>query len=169
MKENKMIEIKIEKVTLNCGTGTEKNKLEKSMKLLQLVSGKKPVKTTTQKRIPAFQIRPGLEIGCKVTIRKAETKELLKRLFEAIGNKLNSKQINPGSFSFGIKEYLEIPGIIYQRDIGMAGLEVCVTFTRAGLKIKKRKAKKGKIPKRQKITKEETIAFIKENLNVEVE
>jgi len=169
MKNNIMREIKLEKVTLNCGTGTEKDKLEKSFRLLQIISGEKPIKIETKKRIPGFNVRPGLEIGCKVTIRKEKARELLKRLLEGIGNKLKKKQIIPGSFAFGIKEYLQIPGIAYQRDIGMLGLEVCATLIRAGYNVKDRKIKRGKLPQRQRITKEETIKFIEDNFKVEIQ
>ena len=169
MKNNIMRKIDIEKVTLNCGTGIEKEKLEKSVKLLQIISGKKPIRIETTKRIPGFNVRPGLEIGCKVTIRNEGAKELLKRLLESIGNKLKKKQITPGTFAFGIKEYLQIPGIAYQRDIGMLGLEVCVTLTRAGYNVKDKKIKRGKLPQRQRITKEETIKFIEDNFKIEIQ
>ena len=160
--------LKLEKITLSCGTGTDPSKLEKAYKLLSILSGEKPVRTRTTKRIPAFDIRPGLQIGCKVTLRKTKAKELLKRLLDSVGNKLKAKQICPGYLAFGIKEYIEIPGTIYDREIGIMGLEVCVTLARAGKRVEKRRIKKGKIPQRHKITKEETIEFIKQNFNTEI-
>ena len=47
------------------------------------MSGAKPVPTKTNKRIPTWEIRPGLQIGCKVTLRGKKAEELLKRLLEA--------------------------------------------------------------------------------------
>ncbi len=160
--------IKLEKVTLNCGTGTEPAKLERSFKLLEIISGMKPVRIETQKRIPTFGVRPGLKIGCKVTIRKEKARALLKRLLESVGNKLKAKQISNGYFAFGIKEYIEIPGMTYNREIGIMGLEVCVTLGRAGKRIELKRLKNGKVPIRHKITKEETIEFIKQNFNTEI-
>lgn len=168
MKTNIMREIKLEKITLSCGTGTTPQVLEKGIKLLKLLTDRKPVKTCSTKRIPAFGVRPGLPIGCKVTIRGKKAEELLKRLLESISNKLSFKQMNNGSFAFGIKEYIEIPGVIYQREIGIMGLDVSVTLMRAGFRVKKRR-KFRKIPKRHMITREETAKFIKEKFNVEVE
>jgi len=56
--KNKMEEIKIEKVVLSAaGIG---DKLEKACKLLKIISGKKPIKLTSKRRIPAFNVRPGL-------------------------------------------------------------------------------------------------------------
>lgn len=169
MKNNVMRKIKIEKVTLNCGTGANPADLEKGMHLLKLITNQKPVKTKARKRIPAFGIRKGLEIGCKVTLRGKNAVELLKKLLDTVDNQLSYKQINPGSFAFGIKEYIEIPGIEYQRDIGIIGLDVCVTLTRPGLRVCKRKISVGKIPKRHRISRDETAQFIRENFNTKIE
>lgn len=163
MAENIMRKLRLEKVTLNCGAGTEPHKIDKCLRLLELISGMKPKTIVTNKRIPAFGVRPGLRLGCKVTIRGKNKMELLKRLLEAVGNKLSPKQINPGSFAFGIREYIEIPQVAYQREIGLLGLDVCVTFTRPGASVERKKINKGKIPMRNKITKEETIKFMEEN------
>ena len=76
-----MKEIKLEKVTLNIGVGGDANKLDKSMKLLQAITNSKPVKTVTYKRIPTWGVRPGLPIGCMVTIRGKKAEEMLIRLF----------------------------------------------------------------------------------------
>ncbi|MBU2523538.1 MAG: 50S ribosomal protein L5 [Nanoarchaeota archaeon] len=167
VSENIMKKVRLEKVTLNCGAGTEPRRIEKAVKLLELISGGKAKTIVTNKRIPAFGVRPGLKLGCKITIRGKNKMNLLKRLLEAIGNKLAPRQINPGSFSFGIKEYIEIPGVAYQRDIGLLGLDVCVTLTRPGARIERKKINKGKIPLRNKITKEDTIKFMEDNFNTE--
>ena len=68
-------------------------------------------------------------------------------------------------FSFGVKEYIEIPGVEYQREIGIMGLDVTVVFKRAGRRIRIKKIKSGKIPKRQVITKEEIIRFMQNKFN----
>jgi large subunit ribosomal protein L5 len=167
--ENVMKKIKLEKVTLNCGAGVEPHRIEKSVKLLEMMSGGKAKVIVTKKRIPAFGVRPGLKLGCKITLRKKPAADLLKRLLESIGNKLSPKSINPGSLAFGIKEYIEIPGVAYQRDIGLLGLDVCITLSRAGARIEERKIKRGRIPKRNRITKEETIKFMEENFKTKFE
>ncbi len=164
-----MRQIKVEKITLNCGAGVEPRKLEKSIKLLEVVSGGKATRTRSKNRIPAFGIRIGQEIGCKVTLRKKKAEELLKRLLESIGNKLSDGQFNPGSFAFGVKEYIEIPGMSYQRDIGILGFDVNVTLTRAGKRVTQKKIKQGKLGKNQRITREETIKFMEEKFNITVE
>ena len=168
-KENPMRKIRMEKITLNCGCGVEPHRVEKSVKLLEMITGEKAKVIVTNKRIPAFGVRPGLKLGVKVTLRKKKAMDLLQRLLESVGNKLKTKQINPGSFAFGIREYIEIPGVPYQREIGLLGLDVCVTFTRAGARVERKKINKGKIPKRSKITKEDTIKFMEENFKTKFE
>ncbi len=165
-KANKMREIEIEKIVLSIGA--VEDELEKAVKLLKIISGMKAVKTRSRKRIPAFDIRPGLEIGCKVTVRKEKSMNLLKRLLDAVNDKLKEKQIEKQTLSFGIPEYIEIPGLEYQRDIGMFGLNVSVAFKRKGKRTKIKKIKKGKFPKRQEVTKKEIIKFMQENFNTEI-
>ncbi len=164
MKENKMREIKIEKIVLSVGGTGEQ--LEKDLKLLKLITGKNPAKMKSNKRIPAFEVRPNLEVGAVVTIRE-KPKEILKRMLTAVDNKLRKKQISINNFSFGIKEYIEIPGMEYQRDLGIIGLDVTVVFKRAGRRVGLRKTKKGRTPARQKISKEEIIKFMEDTFQTE--
>ena len=158
-KGNKMRDIKIEKVVLSIGGLGDV--LEKGMKLLKILTGRKPMKRESRKRIPTFGIRPGLETGVMVTIRK-NPEEILKKMLMAIDNVLKKKQISENNFSFGIKEYLEIPGIEYQRDVGILGLDVTVVVKRTGRRVKLKKIKRGKVPKRQRITKQEIIKFMED-------
>ncbi|MFH1500693.1 MAG: 50S ribosomal protein L5 [archaeon] len=166
MESNKMREVKIEKVIISAGATAEK--LDRATKLLQIVTGMKPIRTSSKKRIPTFGVRPGLEIGCKVTLRGQKGIPLLSRLLKGIKDQLNQKQIQDNHLSFGIEEYIEVPGIEYQRDIGIIGFNVTVVFSRAGRRVKIRKSKKGKIPKRQEVTREEIIVYMKQNFNTEV-
>ncbi len=159
-KMNSMRDIKIEKIILSVGgTGEE---LEKGFKLLKLLTGRTPAKMKSRKRIPSLGVRPKLEVGAVVTIRKNPA-EILRKMLSTLDNVLKKSQISENNFSFGVKEYIEIPGIEYQRDIGIKGLDVTVTFKRAGKRVKLKKIKKGKIPKRQAISREEIIKFMEEN------
>jgi len=159
-KENPMHLFHIEKVLLSAGaTG---DALLKSKKLLELISSNKPQIVQSNKRIPDFGVRPGLEVGVRVTLRGKKAIDLLKRLLGAIDNTLNSKQISDNHFSFGIEEYIEIPGIEYQREIGIRGLNVTVVFIRPGSRVKIKKIKSGRIPKRNQVSKQEIIKFMQE-------
>ena len=165
---NVMKEIRIEKITLNIGTGEAGAKLTKAMKLLDTISKLKSIATTTKKRIPTWGIRPGLTIGCKVTLRKNK-EELTKRLLIAKENRLKKSNFGDGTISFGIPEYIDIPGIQYDIDIGIIGLDVSITLQRAGYSIAKRATQRRKIGRSHKITKQETMDFMKEKFNVVIE
>ena len=114
---NSMKEIRIAKVTLNVGAGKNEELLKKGLKLLQKLSPQTPVKTMAKRRIPAWGLRPGLTIGCKVTIRK-EAETLLKRLLAAKGMALLAKNFDQqGNFSFGVPEYIDITGLEYDPEL----------------------------------------------------
>lgn len=166
---NIMRTIRIEKLTLNIGAGKEQTKLEKGVSLLKNITGIEPVKTFTNKRIPTWGLRPGLPIGCKITLRGKSAKELLVRLLSARDNQLAEKQFDPeGNLAFGIPEYIDIAGVKYDPKIGMAGLEVCISLGRPGFRIKRRRIKRTKVPKKHRVTKEEAIEFMKKEFGINV-
>jgi len=166
-KQNPMKEIEIKKIVLNCGGLGEK--LDRSVKLLEMITKRKVSRTKSTKRIPAFGIAPGKEAGCKVTIRnKEDINTLLKRLFAANGNIINKKVITNNHFSLGIHEYIEVPGLEYNRDIGILGFEIAVVFERKGKRVAYKKIKRGKYPKKQDVSREEIIEFLNKNFGVEI-
>ncbi len=159
----------MEKVTLNIGAGKDQAKLEKGIKLINSITGRNPVKTFTKKRIQEWGLRPGLPIGCKLTLRKKEALELLKRLFEAKDNTLQVSNLdNEGNISFGINEYIDIPGVKYDPDIGIMGLQVCITLKRSGFRVKSRALKRHAIPRKHRVKREEAIDFMKNMFNLKV-
>ena len=165
---NKMQEIRIEKISLSIGVGQGGDTLDKAVTLLESLSGRKAIQTVTQKRIPTWNVRPGLAVGCLVTLRK-EKVNMLKDLLAAIKMRLKKSQFSGRTMTFGVPEYIEIPGARYNPEIGIIGLQVSVTLERPGYSITKRSVKKSKVGNKSKITTEETIKFMKEKYNVEVE
>ncbi|MBN2881673.1 50S ribosomal protein L5 [Candidatus Woesearchaeota archaeon] len=167
---NAMQKIRIEKVTLNVGAGKDPVKLEKGIKLLKDITGIDPVKTITNKRLPAWNLRPGLPIGCKITLRGAKADEVLRNVLAGKNNTLKAKQFDKGgNLAFGIHEYIDIPSLKYNPEIGIMGFELCVTFEKPGYRLKKRKIRPAKIGIAQHATKEEAIAFMTEIFGVKVE
>jgi len=166
--DNKMREIEIEKIVIHCG-GTE-DKLEKSVKLLESIAeGRKICILQSSKRYPAFGISPGKKAGAKVTIRdKEKIKDLLRRFFEAIENTISKKQIVENQFCFGVHEYIEVPGLEYNRDIGIIGFEVMVVFKRKGRRVKFKKIRRGQIPLKQNVTSGEIEKYLIKNFGLEV-
>lgn len=167
-KDNKMREIRIEKVTLNVGVGKAGDELEKVEKLLHNITGAKPFKTVSKKRIPEWDIRPGLEIGTAVTLRGKTAEEMLGRLLGGVDNKLSGSKFDEnGNVSFGVPEYVHIPGVKYDYTVGVIGLSVAVTLSRPGFSISKGRMKR-KIGNKHRITKDEAINFISNKYNLQV-
>lgn len=164
-KVNPMREVKLEKVILNIGGVADK--LDKGVILLEAVSGKKPVKVKATRRIPTWSVRPGLEVGAKVTLRGKDAMDILKKLLPAIDNTLKEKQIQPNCFSFGIHEYIEIPGIEYIREVGIMGFEVTAVFTRSGKSVEKKKVKRGRA-RRIVVPREEVEEYLTTKFNTNI-
>jgi large subunit ribosomal protein L5 len=158
----------IEKVTVNIGVGEGGGKLEKAATLLEKLTGKKPARTKTMKRIPTFGIRPRMFVGTMVTLRGADAEAFLKRALAAKEGIPRSSIDGNGNFSFGIKEYIDIPNMNYDPDIGVFGMDVCVTIGRKGFRVKRRRMKRGRVGASHLVTREDTVKFLKEKFNVEV-
>ena len=166
---NVMKNIRIEKLTLNVGCGKDQTKLDKALKLLKNITGIDGVKTVTKKRIPEWGLRPGLPIGCKITLRRDAAKELIIRLLKAKDSKLDERCFSKsGNVSFGVHEYIDIPGVKYDPEIGIIGLQACLTLERPGFRIKKRKIAQKKIAKTHNISKEDAIEFMRKEFNIKV-
>jgi len=167
-KENPMRDINLEKLTLNIGAGEAGSVLDKSKKLLETLSGSKVVITHTHKR-STFGPAKGRPIGVMVTLRGEKARSLLEKLLQAIDKKIKPSQFDTnGNFSFGIKEYIHIPGFKYDPDIGIIGLDVAVTLTRPGFRVSRRRIRPGRIGKSHRIKPEEAMEWIKKEFNVEV-
>ena len=167
---NKNEEVFLEKLTINMCIGNDKEKMRKGEIFFKMiVPDRKPVKTCAKKRIAKWQIRPGLPIGYKLTLRREKAIEFLKWILESKGNNLNKKSIdNNGNFSIGIVEYLNLKGIKYNPEVGIIGFEVMATFSKKGYRIKTRKLNQTKIPQKHKVKKEEAINFLKSNMGVNI-
>ena len=162
-----MRNIRIEKITLNIGCGESGEKLDKAKKLLGILTGKKIVVTSTHKRT-SFGMAKGRPIGCKVTMRNKDAEEFLKKAFDAVDFKLSKDVFDrQGSFSFGIKEHIDIPGVRYDPEIGIFGMDVAVTLERAGFNVKRKKLSHS-IGKKHLINPEEAMEWVVNNYKVDV-
>lgn len=162
-------EILLEKVTLNIGTGTGSEQLQKAVKLLEKLAQQKPISRASKLRIPTWGVRPGLEVGCKVTLRGDKAEKIITRLLKAVNSQISKSAFDPwGNFSFGIHEYLLIPGAEYDPEVGIMGLQVVATLARKGYRITRRHVLKRRLPKKHRVQPEEAMAFVKKKWSVEV-
>nr|AJS12067.1 50S ribosomal protein L5P [uncultured archaeon] len=161
--------IRIEKVTVNIGVGKTGDELDRASQILAKITQAKPVLTKAKVKIPTWGIREGLAIGTKVTLRGTNAERFLKDAFVAKDNKIGKKSFDKlGNFGFGVKEYIDLPKVKYEPQLGIRGFDVLVTLERPGYRVKKRKLGKTKIRLRHLIKAEEAIEFVKQKFGVEV-
>jgi len=161
---------RIAKLTINIGVGESGERLTKAEKMLEQLVGQKPIRRRAKQTNKDFGIRRGEPIAVKVTLRGKKAYEMLDRLLEAVDRKLSVGNFDEhGNFCFGIQEHINIPGVEYDPEIGIFGMDVCVTLERPGFRVAKRKRQRRKIPNRHKLTKEEGIVFAIEEFKVNVE
>ncbi|HLI46484.1 MAG TPA: 50S ribosomal protein L5 [Geobacterales bacterium] len=168
-KINPMREIRVASVVLNMSVGSSESKLEGALKVLEKLSGQTPSLRRAKKSIKEFKIRKGEPIACMVTLRGKKAVELLDRLLESVNRKIKASSFTDmGNFSFGIKEYIDIPGMSYDPSIGILGMDVCVNLARPGMRVQHRRVKASSVGKDQRVTKQEAIEFMKEKFKVEI-
>ena len=159
----------IEKVVVNLSVGKSGEPLQKAEKVLKELTGQTPCRRHAKKTIRDFGIRKGEPIACMVTLRKKNALNFLNKVLPVIENKLSRKCFDKyGNFAFGIKEHIDIAGVKYNPNVGIFGMDVCVTVGRQGYHIKRRRAKKAKINSKHILTPEESIVFIKDYLGIEI-
>ena len=74
---------RLEKIVVNIGVGenvSDSKKINAAVDDLALITGQKPSITKAKKSIAGFKLRKGMNIGCKVTLRKDRMYEFVDRL-----------------------------------------------------------------------------------------
>jgi large subunit ribosomal protein L5 len=130
---------KLEKIVINIGLGDIKDNpksLDNAMNDLSLITGQKPVVTKAKKAIAAFKIREGVNVGCKVTLRKEKMYEFAYKFFNvALPRVRDFRGVSPdsfdgrGNYSIGIKEQLIFPEIEYDKIDKLRGMDIIFVTT----------------------------------------
>jgi len=166
---NQMREIRLVKAVINIGVGDAGERLLKAEKVLGMVTGKKPVRTVAKTTNRDLGIRRGMQIGVKVTLRGKEAEEFVKKAFWIRENKIAGWSFDPeGNFSFGIQDYTDFPGMKYDPEIGIFGLDVSTSIARRGRRVQQRHIMRRKVPTYHRVTKKEGIDFVEKKFGVEV-
>jgi large subunit ribosomal protein L5 len=164
-----MRDIRIEKVVVNVGVGEAGEKLVKAQKVLELVTKQKSVQTLSHQAVRDWGVRRNMPIGTRVTLRGEAADAFLKAALEIRNNRLPGYSFDPrGNFSFGIQDYTDFPGMKYDPEIGVFGMDVAVSLQRPGFRIARRAIRARKIPRRHRVGRDEGIAFMKDRYKVEV-
>jgi len=168
-EEHPMLKPRIEKVVVNLNVGKSGEPLERANKVLKEITGQTPVKKKAKKTIRDFGIREGESIAVVVTLRKQKAIDFLKKVLPVIDNKISKSSFDMrGNFAFGLKEHIEIPGVKYDPEIGIFGMDVCVSVNRPGQRIKVRKKETKPIGHSHMLAAEESVVFVRQTLGVEI-
>jgi large subunit ribosomal protein L5 len=169
MKGGKMRIIKVQKAVVNIGVGEAGEKLQKAEKVLNMLTDRKPIRTISRTTNRDLGLRKGMPIGCKITLRGKEAEDFIKRAFWVKDNRIADYSFDPeGNFSIGISDYTDFEGMKYDPEIGILGLDLCVTLSRAGKRVALRKIARRKIPSNQRIRRDEGMTFVQNRFKVEV-
>lgn len=167
--EHKMMQPRIEKVVVNLNIGKSGEPLEKATRVLEEISGQTPYKAKAKKSIRDWGIRQGEPIACVVTLRREKGLTFLKKVLPVVENKIAKRSFDEvGNFAFGLKEHIDIPGVKYDPEIGIFGMDVCVSVNRPGQRIKIRRKQTKPIGKKHLLTPEESIEYVRQTLGVEI-
>ena len=166
---NPMQQTRIEKVVVNISVGESGEPLQKAVRVLEQITGKKPCQRDARKSIRDWGVRKGEPIACIVTLRGQEAIDFLKKALDVVGNRLSESSFDfSGNFSFGIKEHIELSGVKYDPRLGIFGMDVCVTMEKPGYHVKRRHRLKAKVGKGQLAKPEESIQYVRESFGIEV-
>ncbi|HQD25215.1 MULTISPECIES: 50S ribosomal protein L5 [Methanoculleus] len=164
-----MKDIYIDKVVVHMGVGESGERLVKAEDIMKQITGQKPVRTIAKRTQPAFGIRKGAPIGCKVTLRRENAEKFIQTALEIIDRRLAPSQFDQtGNVSFGIEEHTDFPGMVYDPMVGIYGMDINIVLEYKGVRVARRSVGRRKLPVRQKVNKEEAIAFMREHYQVEV-
>ncbi|KSW12368.1 50S ribosomal protein L5 [Pyrodictium occultum] len=169
-EQNPMLKPRLVKVTVNIGVGESGERLQKAVRVLEMLTGQKPSVRRAKRTIRDFGIRKGEPIAAVVTLRRGRAVEFLRKALQAVGNKLRASQFDEfGNVAFGIKEHILIPGVRYDPEIGVFGMDVVVTVERPGYRVARRRRARSRIPRRHRVTKEESMVLLHEMFGVVIE
>ena len=130
---------KLDKIVLNMGLGDVKDNgksFNMAVEELALIAGQKPVVTKAKKSVANFKVREGMKIGAKVTLRGERMYEFFDKFVSiALPRVRDFRGVNDksfdgrGNYSYGVKEQLIFPEIIYDKIEKIRGFDISFVTT----------------------------------------
>jgi len=167
--ENPIKRLRVAKAVINISVGKSGEPLQRAMRILEDITEHKPCQRKAKQSIRNFGISRKEPISCIVTLRGLDAITFLKRALKAVNNQITHSSFDrQGNFAFGIREHIDIPGTTYVPELGIVGMDICVSLEKPGYRVKRRRIKRSKISHRHIITPEEGRSFVKNYLGVEL-
>ena len=130
---------KLDKIVLSLRLGKEKDNAKTfntAVDELSLIAGQKAVVTYAKKSVANFKLRQGQKIGAKVTLRGERMYEFFDRLISVALPRVRDFQglsttsfDGRGNYSFGVKEQIIFPEIIYDKIDTVRGFDIMFVTT----------------------------------------
>ncbi|HJD05394.1 MAG TPA: 50S ribosomal protein L5 [Candidatus Onthoplasma faecipullorum] len=130
---------KFDKIVLSLRLGKEKDNAKTfntAVDELSLIAGQKAVVTTAKKSVANFKLREGQKIGAKVTLRGEKMYEFFDRLISVALPRVRDFQglsstsfDGRGNYSFGVKEQIIFPEIVYDKIDAVRGFDIMIITT----------------------------------------
>ncbi len=130
---------RLEKIIVSAGVGeavANKKFLDSVVAELKQITGQKALRTKARKSIANFNIRAGMDIGAKVTLRGNRMYEFLDRFLNvALPRVKDFRGLSPrafdgrGNYSVGIDEQIIFPEIDFDKIEQIRGLNVAIVTT----------------------------------------
>ena len=160
---------RIAKVVVNISVGRSGDVLQRAMTVVTQLTGQNPCRRTAKRTIREWGIHRNEPISCLVTLRGLKASEFLKKAFYTVGDRLKESSFDSqGNFAFGFDKHIDMPGVRYDPNIGIFGMNVCVAMTKAGYRVNKRHINHSKVGKQQKLHRDEAISFIQREFGIEI-
>merc|ERR1719238_1371814 len=129
---NCMKDIFVDKLVINCCVGESGDRLTRAARVLEGLTGQKPVYSKARYTVRTFGIRRNEKISVHVTVRGAKAEEILERGLKVKEYELKKRNFSAtGNFGFGISEHIDL-GIKYDPGIGIFGMDFYTVMGRAG-------------------------------------
>ncbi len=135
-RTNRLSLPRIEKIVVSMGVGTamtDKKHLEEATAAMAELTGQKPLRTKARKSIANFRLREGVDVGCKVTLRRARMYEFLDRLISlALPRVRDFRGLSPtafdghGNYSLGLSEQLVFPELNPDKYTRVQGMNITI-------------------------------------------
>ncbi|MEE9207063.1 MAG: 50S ribosomal protein L5 [Gemmatimonadota bacterium] len=130
---------RLDKIVINVGLGDGKDDpklLDSVVKELALISGQQPIVTKARRSISNFNLREGMSVGVKVTLRGTRMLEFMDRFVSAAVPRIrdfrgfNSRAFDGrGNYSIGVREQLIFPEIDYDDVVRTHGMDITFVTT----------------------------------------
>ncbi len=137
--QNDLTVPRLDKIILNMGVGAgtdDRKKVDAAYNDMVKIAGQKPVITNAKRSVAVFKLREGMQIGCKVTLRRDRMYEFLDRLITVAMPRIRDfRGVSPksfdgrGNYALGLTEQLIFPEINYDEIDEVRGMNVVICST----------------------------------------